>query len=187
MLKSEEAQKQYLFTVENCSNCSILNKQDLMSFRGWSNCQLMLDIIQDKDAFKWGLRVLKVWAKKRGIYGFNFGYLNGITLIIMLVRTHQELLRERKDVYSYDLSYLQLKNTSLPNEQRSNSNINPEDISSLDDLIIDKDLIPENIEPLSQRVTDLIVKFFDMYSRWDFKLPVTIANVNDDWMYDEEL
>lgn len=64
------------------------DKANISSFRGWSNCYCLYNMIKDKEAFSWALRIIKIWAKKRGIYGFNFGYLNGISLIIMLVKAH---------------------------------------------------------------------------------------------------
>ncbi len=46
----------------------------------------MLDLIDEKDGFSLALKIIKLWAKRRGIYGFNFGYLNGISLVIMLIK-----------------------------------------------------------------------------------------------------
>lgn len=34
--------------------------------------------------------VVKCWASKRGIYNFNLGYLNGISLMIMVAKAMQE-------------------------------------------------------------------------------------------------
>jgi poly(A) polymerase Pap1 len=48
----------------------------------------MLDMIEDKKCFSMALRIVKLWAKSRGVYGFNFGYLNGISLVIMLIKAH---------------------------------------------------------------------------------------------------
>lgn len=37
------------------------------------------------------MRILKTWAKARGIYSANFGYLNGITITIMLALVDERL------------------------------------------------------------------------------------------------
>ena len=51
-------------------------------------------MIRDKEAFSWTLKIIKTWAKRRGIYGFNFGYLNGISIIIMLAKVHLIMIKE---------------------------------------------------------------------------------------------
>ena len=53
-------------------------------------------MINDKEAFSWSLLIIKTWTKQRGIYGFNFGYLNGISLVIMLVKAHTTLCKDVK-------------------------------------------------------------------------------------------
>ncbi len=54
---------------------------------GWKTCRVMLDMIEDNlQEFSLALRIIKKWAKKRGIYGFNLGYLNGISIVIMLIK-----------------------------------------------------------------------------------------------------
>ena len=35
-------------------------------------------------------QVIKMWARAKGLYSFNGCYLNGISLMIMVVRTMQE-------------------------------------------------------------------------------------------------
>ena len=45
------------------------------------------------------MRILKLWVKRRGIYHYNFGYLNGITIAIMLTyiqRNHKQDLEEQE-------------------------------------------------------------------------------------------
>lgn len=71
-----------------------MEKANIMSFRGWSNCKILHDLIREKETFSWALKIIKTWAKKRGIYGFNFGYLNGISIIIMLVKVNNLLFLE---------------------------------------------------------------------------------------------
>jgi poly(A) polymerase Pap1 len=40
------------------------------------------------------LKIIKFWAKERGIYSSNFGYLNGITLTIMLAYVERILFSQ---------------------------------------------------------------------------------------------
>lgn len=61
---------------------------------GWRTCDAMVNMIEDRDTFTWALRILKQWARNRGIYGFNFGYLNGISLVIMLIKAQQYLTQD---------------------------------------------------------------------------------------------
>ncbi len=79
---------------DHYSNC-IGDKANIMSFRGWSNCKVLYDKIKDKEAFSWSLKIIKAIAKRRGIYGFNYGYLNGISLIIMLVKAEMMLIEQK--------------------------------------------------------------------------------------------
>ena len=41
--------------------------------------------------FSEATKILKIWAKRRGIYSFNLGYLNGISIMIMVARVMYEL------------------------------------------------------------------------------------------------
>ena len=51
----------------------------------------VLKIVKNKEVFSFTLRMLKAWAKARGIYSTNFGYFNGITLTIMLAYIEKKL------------------------------------------------------------------------------------------------
>ena len=49
----------------------------------------MKEMIKDDfDVIAWSLRIIKSWAKKRGIYGFNVGYFNGISLVILVIKAY---------------------------------------------------------------------------------------------------
>ncbi len=61
-------------------------KVNSLSFMGWKTCQVMLGMIPNLPTFGTALKIIKTWAKRRGIYGFNYGYLNGISLVIMLIK-----------------------------------------------------------------------------------------------------
>lgn len=77
----------YFSDISNTS----FDKANNNSFLGWKNCSIMLSMIENKDTFSVALRIIKTWARRRGIYGFNFGYLNGISLVIMLIKAQQYL------------------------------------------------------------------------------------------------
>ena len=70
------------------------DKANIFSFRGWSNCYTISGLIKDKECFSWSLKIIKTWAKRRGIYGFNYGYLNGISLIIMLAKADLMIFKD---------------------------------------------------------------------------------------------
>ena len=53
--------------------------------------------ISNKEVFSFTLRILKAWAKARGIYSANFGYLNGITITIMLALVDDRLKHTPED------------------------------------------------------------------------------------------
>ena len=65
---------------------AIFDKTNDISFMGWKTCSEMLAMIDNKEVFRQALRIVKLWARRRGIYGFNLGYLNGISLVIMLLK-----------------------------------------------------------------------------------------------------
>jgi poly(A) polymerase Pap1 len=80
----------YLLNIKNVS----YDNTNALSFSGWKTCQKLLDMIEYKDVFTYSLRIIKAWAKRRGIYGFNFGYLNGISLVIMLLKAQSYLKQD---------------------------------------------------------------------------------------------
>jgi poly(A) polymerase Pap1 len=58
-----------------------------------------MDIVKrlgNKEVFSFTLRILKAWAKARGIYSANFGYLNGITITIMLAKVEDIIKGQAK-------------------------------------------------------------------------------------------
>ena len=40
--------------------------------------------------------LVKCWATKRGIYNFNLGYLNGISIMILVARAIQDFFMSRR-------------------------------------------------------------------------------------------
>jgi poly(A) polymerase Pap1 len=51
----------------------------------------ILSKIFDLESFGWAALLIKYWAKNRNLYGFNQGYFNGVSLVIMMV--HAMLLQ----------------------------------------------------------------------------------------------
>jgi poly(A) polymerase Pap1 len=45
--------------------------------------------------FSEATKIIKCWAKRRAIYSFNFGYLNGISIMIMVAKTIHVMHLER--------------------------------------------------------------------------------------------
>lgn len=41
--------------------------------------------------FSEATKIIKCWAKRRGIYNFNLGYLNGISIMIMVAKSMHEI------------------------------------------------------------------------------------------------
>ena len=115
-----------------------------MSFRGRSNCLIIQKSIKDHEGFSWALKIIKSWAKKRGIYGYNFGYLNGISLIIMIAKI-EKLMRLEKTEEVLNL------------EAALNSNFCKGQVP-IELLRIGVD------RKLDERVHELVSKFFEVYS-----------------------
>eukprot|EP00347_Sterkiella_histriomuscorum_P023564 403334159 len=153
---------QYFFEFSNV----VQEKVDVFSFRGWSNCQYMYERIKDKEAFGWGLKIIKAWAKKKGLYGFNFGYLNGISLIIMLGKVDKMIRRERfQSDYCDDTLSRNVNNQlsfTIPNRTLKSNN------------------------KIEDRVCELVTKFFEVYSKWDSKQPIFFQD-NNSWSMDQDL
>jgi len=127
-----------------------MDKANALSFMGWRTCKVMLGMIPDHDAFRWSLRIVKQWARNRGIYGFNFGYLNGISLVIMVIKAQQHLSRAAKAA---------LDNTMPETPTES---------------------FAERQEPLQNRVNDLLQCFFHLFADWSFEnSPIYIHQPHD--------
>ncbi|CDW83178.1 poly polymerase papalpha [Stylonychia lemnae] len=150
--------------MENVVN----EKCNILSFRGWSNCHYIYKKIRDKECYSWCLKIIKTWAKQRGIYGFNFGYLNGISLIIMLAKADQLIF---KDITS--------------------NNVSSEKILGLNESFVgDEDVIYSFSQQISKkldvRVQETIFRFFEIFSNWDYKDPIFIQELPD-WHLDQDL
>jgi poly(A) polymerase len=69
----------------NIANCGF-DQANYFSYNGWLSCKSLYEMIEDTRIFIPALRTIKLWVKQRGLYGFNFGYLNGISLVVMLIK-----------------------------------------------------------------------------------------------------
>jgi len=70
------------------------DKQSFNSAQGYLQSRALMSCIPNIEVFRSVLRVVKCWAKKRGIYSSNYGYLNGITLQIMVAYIQINLREE---------------------------------------------------------------------------------------------
>ncbi|MES1918803.1 hypothetical protein MHBO_000706, partial [Bonamia ostreae] len=63
--------------------------QTIRSLNGVRVTDLLLDLVPNKSVFRKAVRFLKIWAKRRGIYGNSIGYLGGVSYSIMAGRICQ--------------------------------------------------------------------------------------------------
>lgn len=61
----------------------------IRSLNGVRVTDLFLDLVPDKDVFRKTVRLLKIWAKRRGVYGNSMGYLGGVSYAILVARICQ--------------------------------------------------------------------------------------------------
>lgn len=77
----------YFDNMANYTRAWALREHNISSRGGLRVCeQLRRDLADHQEEFAETLRILKTWAKVRGIYKSIFGYLNGVSLAIMLSR-----------------------------------------------------------------------------------------------------
>lgn len=121
----------------------------------------MVNMIEDRDTFTWALRILKQWARNRGIYGFNFGYLNGISLVIMLIKAQQYLTQ---DYQQQQTTLTKLKEVKqFPKLDQTM----PE--TPLQSFICNKDNKPSLEQKCCPtKVSELLLKFFELFASWNF-------------------
>ena len=104
-------------------------------------------MIVNKEVFSWALKIIKYWAKVRGIYGYNFGYLNGISIIIMLVKAMKELQPEEKE------AGVLIEPPTAPESRNTSYSMRYGD---------------DHLLEINDKVTELVTHFFKVYSEWDY-------------------
>ena len=95
-------------TLEDDNVLRYCSKKCILSLNGCRVTNAILSLVPDKDNFKLTLRAIKLWAKKRGIYGNVIGYPGGVAWAILVAKICQmfpklkpnKLIRKFFDVYA---------------------------------------------------------------------------------------
>ena len=66
-----------------------LDDQSIRSVNGVRTAKELIELVPQPTTFRHALRAIKVWANKRGVYGFVFGFPGGIAWAIMVARLCQ--------------------------------------------------------------------------------------------------
>ena len=154
----------FLLEIKN----AMPDKTNAMSFSGWKTCQALLSMIDDPESFSMSLKIVKRWAKQRGVYGFNFGYLNGISLVIMLIKAHRYLQSDK--VQQCKQVVTQTKATrnhfDMSSTMASQSGFYPGG-----KMLEKPKLTSINKE---NTITELVSKFFEVFASWDYSKPIFV-------------
>lgn len=77
------------FTLNDQQVLRGLDDDSIRSVNGVRTAKEMLELVPQQTSFRHALRAIKVWANKRGIYGFVFGFPGGIAWALMVARVCQ--------------------------------------------------------------------------------------------------
>jgi len=66
-----------------------MNDEDILSINGRRMNDKIYDNVKDMESFRTTLKVVKLWAKQRGIYNNKFGYLGGVNYAILVAKICQ--------------------------------------------------------------------------------------------------
>ena len=95
-------------TLEDDNVLRYCSGKCILSLNGCRVTNAILSLVPDKENFKLTLRVIKLWAKKRGIYGNVIGYPGGVAWAILVAKVCQmfpklkpnKLIRKFFNVYA---------------------------------------------------------------------------------------
>jgi poly(A) polymerase len=80
----------YAGTDSNDLDCDAglmnLDQASVLSLNGYRNTEQILRCVPDPEIFRKTLRVVRLWAKKRGIYSGILGYLSGVSWSILVAK-----------------------------------------------------------------------------------------------------
>lgn len=77
------------FTLHDQSVLRGLDDQTIRSVNGVRTAKELLELVPQAQSFRHALRAIKVWASKRAVYGFVFGFPGGIAWALMVARVCQ--------------------------------------------------------------------------------------------------
>jgi poly(A) polymerase len=77
------------FTLHDQSVLRGLDDQTIRSVNGVRTAKELLELVPQAQSFRHALRAIKVWANKRAVYGFVFGFPGGIAWALMVARVCQ--------------------------------------------------------------------------------------------------
>lgn len=66
-----------------------VDQESVTSINGRRVTDRILEIIPDLDVFRVALRFVKLWAKKRGVYGNVLGFLGGVNWALLVAFTYK--------------------------------------------------------------------------------------------------
>ena len=68
---------------------SVVDFKTIRSLNGTRDTDMLLEVVPDRETYRLALRLLRVWAKERGVYGNKVGYPGGFAWSVMLARVCQ--------------------------------------------------------------------------------------------------
>ena len=85
--------------------CDPLTHSDIRSLNGYRATCEILQLVPNVDKFRLTLRVVKLWAKKNGLYGNMLGFLGGASWAILVAKVCQMAVPDNSSVTCTNLIY----------------------------------------------------------------------------------